>query len=403
MAALNALLLDTATPPIPEAQAWLAAYSGAHGPVINLSQAVPGNPPPKIFLDKLAEAAGRAEATRYGDILGDADLRLAYAAEVSRSYGATVKAGEVAITSGCNQAFFVSIMAIAKAGEAMLLPSPWYFNHKMTLDMLGIEARPLPLSAEGGFLPDPQAAEALIDEKVRAIVIVTPNNPTGAVCPPALLQAFHDLCRARGLWLILDETYRDFLAGDAAPHGLFADPDWRANLVSLYSFSKAYAIPGHRVGAIAASSGLLAEIGKVLDCVQISAPRVPQLALPWAIEALRPWRASMRATILARIEAFRAALQPFPDWRIDQIGAYFAYLRHPCIGTPAVKVAEILARELGILTLPGSYFGPGQEGHLRVAFANVGAPTIAEFGRRLAAFEDTAAALVPTGERASHG
>ncbi len=401
---MNALLLDTATPPIPEAQAWLAAYSGAHGPVINLSQAVPGDPPPQAFLDKLSEAAGRTEATRYGDILGDRDLRQAYAAEVSSTYCASVAADEVAITSGCNQAFFVAIMAIAKAGDAVILPAPWYFNHKMTLDMLGIEARPMPLSAEGGFLPDAKAAEALIDERVKAIVIVTPNNPTGAVTPPALLKSFHDLCKARGLWLIVDETYRDFLAGDdAAPHGLFCDPDWRKTLVSLYSFSKAYAIPGHRVGAITASAGLLAEIGKVLDCVQISAPRVPQLALPWAIEALRSWRQETRSTILARIEAFRAALQPFPEWRIDQIGAYFAYLRHPCIGTPAVKVAEVLARELGILTLPGSYFGPGQEGHLRVAFANVGADTIAEFGRRLAAFDGVAAKLIPTREKAGHG
>ncbi|MBA5778261.1 aminotransferase [Stappia sp. F7233] len=385
MAALNALLLDTATPPIPEAQAWLRAYDGAFGQPINLSQAVPGDPPPAAFLERLAEAGGSAEAARYGDILGDPALREAHAAESSTLYGAVISASDVAITAGCNQAFFVAVMAIARAGDAILLPAPWYFNHKMTLDMLGIEARPLPLKAEDGFLPDWRAAEALIDRRVKAVVIVSPNNPTGAVTPPEELASFFRLCRQRGIRLILDETYRDFLGETGGrPHDLFAMDEWRDTLVSLYSFSKAHAIPGHRIGAITAAPEFLAEVGKVLDCVQISAPRTAQLALPWAIAELRPWREAMRQRIGARIEAFRAALQPHAEWRIDQIGAYFAYLRHPFDGVPAVEVAERLARERGVLTLPGSYFGPGQESHLRVAFANVGEEIIAGLGPRFA-------------------
>lgn len=380
---LNPCVLDTATPPIPEAQAWVRGYDGALGPLINLSQAVPGDPPPQAFLDQLAKAAHTAEATRYGGIFGDAPLRAAYAAECSSVYGAPITADEVAITAGCNQAFFVSVLAVAKAGDAVLLPAPWYFNHKMTLDMLGIEARPLPLAADAGFIPDIDQAAALIDERVKAVVLVTPNNPTGAVYPQGVLQAFKKLCAERGLKLIVDETYRDFLATpEVPPHGLFADPDWRDTVISLYSFSKAYAIPGHRVGAITASRAVLDEIGKVIDCVQICPARVPQMALPWAMDHLRDWRLETRTTIFARIEAFRAALAPCSAWRIDQIGAYFAYLRHPFKGVPASVVAEVLARECGVLALPGSYFGPGQDNHLRVAFANVGADIIATLSAR---------------------
>ncbi|NRG19536.1 aminotransferase [Rhizobiales bacterium] len=386
MAEVNRLIVDTATPPIPEAQGWLAGYSGAYGPVVNLSQAVPGDPPPQSFLARLSDAAALPEAAKYGDIFGDRTLREAFAEDVRALYGAEISANETAITAGCNQAFFVSVMAVAKAGDAVLLPAPWYFNHKMTLDMLGIEARPLPLSAEDRFVPDARRAAELIDEKVKAVVLVTPNNPTGAVYPDTTLRAFKDLCEARGIWLIVDETYRDFLpqAGEA-PHTLFSASDWRKTVVSLYSFSKAYAIPGHRVGAIIASGDFIAEAGKILDCVQISPPRVPQLALPWAIRELKDWREETRAAILERIEAFRAALQPFPAWRIDQIGAYFAYLRHPYEGAAARDVAAALARETGVLTLPGSYFGPGQEGHLRVAFANVDANVLLGLGERFAA------------------
>lgn len=386
MAKVNRLIADTATPPIPEAQGWLEGYSGAYGPVVNLSQAVPGDPPPQSFLDRLSNAAALAEAAKYGDIFGDRALREAFAEDVRALYTCQVSANETAITAGCNQAFFVSVMAVAKAGDAVLLPAPWYFNHKMTLDMLGIEARPLPLSPEDGFVPDAGRAAELIDGKVKAVVLVTPNNPTGAAYPDTTLRAFRELCEARGIWLIVDETYRDFLpqAGQA-PHALFSAPEWRKTVVSLYSFSKAYAIPGHRVGAIVASGDFITEVGKILDCVQISPPRVPQFALPWAIRELKGWREEKRATILERIEAFRAALQPFPSWRIDQIGAYFAYLRHPFEAAAARDVAAALARETGVLTLPGSYFGPGQEGHLRVAFANVDAKVLSGLGERFEA------------------
>jgi aspartate/methionine/tyrosine aminotransferase len=387
---LNQNLIDTGTPPIPEAANWLSAYDGRLGPALNLSQAVPGDPPPAEFLERIASAARSAEATRYGDIFGDDALRTAYAAECSAIFQAPIGFGEVAITAGCNQAFFVSIMALAAAGDAVLLPAPWYFNHKMTLDMLGIEARPLPLHAETGFIPEVADAAALLDAKVKAIVLVTPNNPTGAVYPPEVLASFLNLAHDHGIHLIIDETYRDFRLDQAAPHGLFKDARWRETVISLYSFSKSHAIPGHRVGALIASEGILREIGKILDCVQICPARSAQMAIPWALANLRNWRLETSVEIADRAETFRKVLASLPEWRIDQIGAYFAYVRHPFAGVEAAAVAELLARECGLLALPGSYFGPGQDQHLRLAFANVGRSTIEKIPDRLAAFPQTA-------------
>jgi aspartate/methionine/tyrosine aminotransferase len=280
------------------------------------------------------------------------------------------------------------MMTVARHGDAVLLPAPWYFNHQMSLDMLGIEPRPLPCPAEAGFVPQVADAEALIDERVRAVVLVTPNNPTGAVYPAHVIEAFAELCRRRGIFLVIDETYRDFLpAGVNRPHGLFADAKWRGTVIQLYSFSKSYAIPGHRTGAITADALLIDQIAKILDCIQICAPRPAQAVLPWAVEGLRPWREANRAEINRRIEVFRQALAPVPEWRIDSIGAYFAYLRHPFAGRTAQEVAERLASERGVLCLPGSFFGPGQDRHLRVAFANVSAEVLAELTGRLEAFE----------------
>ncbi len=382
--ALNPRLLTVESPPIPEAQGWRAEYSGAFGPMIDLSQAVPGTPPPEAMLERLASSAGSGDASRYGPILGDGVLREAYTAEISRFYGAAIPVAATAITAGCNEAFVTAMLALAGAGDNVILPVPWYFNHKMTCDMLGIEARALPCSPEAGFVPEVEHAAALIDARTRAIVLVSPNNPTGAVYPSEVIADFARLCRQRGLALVLDETYRDFLPGDGAPHALFADGDWGDVLVQLYSFSKAHAIPGHRLGAMVAAPSVIGEIAKVLDSVQICPARPAQAVVAWAIEAMRPWREAQRQELQRRAEVCRNAFAHLNGWKLHSIGAYFAYASHPDAGRlPAREVARDLAARRGVLALPGPYFGPGQEEHLRLAFANVGVERIAELGVRL--------------------
>ncbi|MBL8569803.1 MAG: aminotransferase [Phreatobacter sp.] len=384
MLPLNPEIADTGTPPIPAARAWMTRYGGAFGPAIDLSQAAPGAPPPDDLLQRLGAAAARPEVARYGPILGDELLRAAYAADVASVYGGDIGPADIAITAGCNLAFLAAVLALAGAGNSVILPRPWYFNHRMTLGMLGIETRALDCDAARGFVPDPAEAEALIDATTRAIVLVTPNNPTGAIYPEATIAAFAALAKRRGLALIIDETYRDFLAdGMGRAHGLMAEPGWRDHVIQLYSFSKSYAVPGHRIGAIAAGPRAMTQILKILDSFQICAARPAQEALVWAIGGLANWRAAMRATINGRIAAFADVIDACPGWSISSIGAYFAYVRHPFEGVPAERVAERLATERGVLGLPGSYFGEGQEQHLRFAFANADEAAIAALPGRL--------------------
>jgi aspartate/methionine/tyrosine aminotransferase len=385
MPPLNLRLLDTGSPPIPEVQAWGARYDGHAGTLLNMCQAVPSHPPATGMLKYLSRAAGDPAFAVYGPIMGDAALRDAYAAHLRAVYGGQTGAAQVAITAGCNQAYYVTMMALVRSGDAVLLPTPWYFNHRMTLDMLGVEPRRLPCRAERGFVPDPDEAAALIDERVRAIVLVTPNNPTGAIYPPEVIAEFYALCQKRGIWLVLDETYRDFLpAGSDRPHGLLSGSVWPENFVQLYSFSKSFAIPGHRLGALGAPTSALPEIGKVMDCVQICAARAGQAALAWGLGALKPWRDANRAEMQARATSVSAAFARLQGWELQSLGAYFAYVRHPFRGTSAWQVAERLAAEHGLMCLPGPAFA-GEEAHLRIAFANVDAPGIATMEERLRA------------------
>ena len=383
---LSPRIRATGAPPIPAARAWAGRYDGRAGRALDLTQAVPGYPPPAELLAKLGEAAGSASCAGYGAIDGDPGLRDVLAADIAGFYGAEVGGADIAITAGCNLAFAMVMSVLAGQGDSVLLPAPWYFNHAMALTMQGARAIPLPTRPEDGFVPDPARAAALIDQhQPRALVLVSPNNPTGAVYPAAVIHELAGICRARGVWLVLDETYRDFLTPEQSPpHGLFGDPAWRDGLIHLYSFSKAYCVPGHRVGAIAAGPAFRTELAKALDTLQICPPRPAQAALTWAVPALKAWRDGNRALMAERARAFRAGVAQLPGWRLDAIGTYFAYLRLP-EGTPdALAAAERLAAEQGLMSLPGPFFGPGQDRHLRLAFANAGLEVLAEVPGRLA-------------------
>ena len=176
MRRINSLVLNTDSPPIPLVQEWGRAYTGQRGPLIDLCQAVPGYPPHPAMLEHLAIAVAQPTSAKYGPILGDLPLREVYASHLSALYSARVQAEHVAITAGCNQAFFATLLTLVGRGGTVLLPTPWYYNHQMTCDMLGLEVRPLPCSADNGFIPDPEEAERLLDDQVRVIVLVTPNK-----------------------------------------------------------------------------------------------------------------------------------------------------------------------------------------------------------------------------------
>jgi aspartate/methionine/tyrosine aminotransferase len=384
---LNTLLAGVAEPAIAEAQGWIAGRTFPEDkPLIDVCQAVPGYPPPAVLTDHLARIVAEPATSRYTDICGLPKLRAALAEDMTRFYGGVIAPEQVMITAGCNQAFCLAMMTLARAGEEIVMPAPFYFNYEMWLQMLGIRLVPLSFRPEAGGEPDLAEAARAIGPRTKAIVFVSPNNPTGAVYQPATIRAFHELARERGIALVLDETYRDFLPEDGAPHDLFRDGDWAGTLIHLYSFSKVFAMTGYRVGAIVAGSGFVDHAAKAMDCVAICAPRIGQEAAHFGLGYLADWRASntrmMRERRAALLKAFaRNDL----GYELISAGAYFAYLKHPHRGRKAAEVARRLVDRQNLLALPGSVFGPEQDDYLRVAFANVDAALMPEIAARLAA------------------
>ena len=391
---LNPAMAATFAPPVMEARRWLSGVTFAPDrPLINVSQAAPVDSPPLGLRQALADAAlHNPDAHLYGPVLGLPALRAEIALQWSATYGGAIRADHTAITQGCNQAFAAVMATLAGAGDEVILPTPWYFNHKMWLDMAGVAAVPLPTGP--GLIPLAADAAKLITQRTRAIALVTPNNPGGVEYPAQTLADFRDLARAHGIALIVDETYRDFdsrhgSAIGGRPHDLFTDPDWSDTLIQLYSFSKAYRLTGHRVGAIVASPRRLAEVEKFLDTVAICPSQLGQIGALWGMQNLTDWLAGERAEILSRRAAMTAGFAALPDWTLLGCGAYFAYVAHP-FDLASDALCKRLVAEAGVLMLPGTMFQPDGDpagrAQIRIAFANVDAAGIATLFQRLAGF-----------------
>ncbi|TDT77762.1 aspartate/methionine/tyrosine aminotransferase [Litoreibacter halocynthiae] len=385
---LNPNMAATFPPPVMEARRWIDGVEfPADRPLINVSQAAPVDPPPAPLREAMSKFVLEDDGTHlYGPVLGLPELRAEVASQWTAAYGGEVAAEQVAITSGCNQAFASMIATLCAAGDEVIIPTPWYFNHKMWLDMGGISS--VALKAGAGLLPSVDEAAKLITSKTRAITLVSPNNPGGVEYPSDLLGAFYDLCEAHGIALIVDETYRDFDSRSGAPHDLFTRQNWDETLIQLYSFSKAYRLTGHRVGAMVASVARLAEAEKFLDTVTICPNQLGQRAALWGMQNLAAWLGEQRAEILAR----RAAIEKhFPKlaakgWTLQGNGAYFAYMTHP-FDEPSNELAQRMVRDIGVLCLPGTMFvpegDPSGATSLRIAFANIDADGIAELFTRM--------------------
>lgn len=377
-----------------EAKSWVSGkVFPPNFPLLNVSQAAPVDPPPLELREVMAKAAlNNPEAHLYGPVLGMSTLRAQIAEHWSRDNKADIHPNQVAITSGCNQAYCAAIQTLARAGDNVILVAPWYFNHKMWLDMMGIECRVLNVGAN--MLPDLDKAATLIDQNTRAIAMVSPNNPTGAEYPGDLLAGFATLARSHGLSLIVDETYRDFDARPGPVHRLFQDPEWDQTFIHLYSFSKAFRLTGHRVGAMLTSAKRLAEAEKFLDTVTISPSQIGQIAALHGLRHMGDWLAAERAEILTRRAAIRYEFADLNSWQLREAGAYFAYVAHP-FDRPSDQIARQLVDKSHVLCLPGTMFAPkisaggtGEaERHLRIAFANIDSPQIGELAARLRNFQ----------------
>jgi aspartate/methionine/tyrosine aminotransferase len=348
----------------------------AGGGLYPLAQAVPDFAPPPHVQDALRAALADPSTHRYTVDPGIRELRHAIASVLGRSRGVDWDPeAQILVTAGANLAFGEVLPALADAGDDVLLLSPYYLNHGMAVELLGARPVEVPLDPARGFAVDFEALARAATPRARVLVIVNPSNPIGSVLGPDEVEHLLEFAADRGLWVVSDETYEDFVLDP--PRGGWASaasfPDHADRVVVLGSFSKSAGLSGWRVGWIAGPPGLVHEVLKCQDTFIICAPVAGQRGALASLEGDRSWLVPLRAELarrrLAVLEALAASAHLETVAGASR-GAMFALVRprgRPGADSTAMALRAIA--ETGVALVPGAAFGRCGEGWLRLSWA----------------------------------
>jgi aspartate/methionine/tyrosine aminotransferase len=359
-------------PPITEVAGWLSERRNPQLPLIDLCQAVPAYPPAHELIEHLKGLLDDPAIARYTPDEGLPEVRAAICERYRSLYAAEITPDQICLTVGASQAFWLAMLGLCRPGDEVIVQEPAYFDHPMALQILGIRMVAAPFVPDNRGIPDPAAIASLISPKTRAILIVSPSNPTGVVTPVEVIRELHAVARRNGIALVLDETYADFIPANSRPHSLFSRPDWDEHFIQVMSFGKTYALTGFRAGMLAASAEFIRQVLKAQDTMTVCQPRIAQLAVKYGVERLEGWVKGNCRMMEMRHDLFRGQFDhPDNPFEIATSGAFFAWVRHPFTDLAGREVARLLVREKGIMTLPGEVFGESLGGYLRLAFGNI--------------------------------
>ncbi len=356
-------ITDIQPPVIPILGEWIRANPGT----ISLGQGIVSYGPPPDVLQALQNFGGRLADHRYGPVEGQPELIAILRDKLTRENGLSLDGRRIVVSAGGNMAFLNAVMAITDPGDEVILPVPFYFNHEMALTMIGCRTVGVPTDARYGL--DLPALRAAITPRTRAIVTVSPNNPTGAVYPEADLRAVNALCAEHGLIHITDEVYEYFTYGGVRHYSPGSDPASRPHTVSLFSLSKAYGFAGWRVGYMVIPEELFDAVNKVQDTNLICPPLVCQAAAAAALTVGRPYCAPHVAALEVVRGEVHEALRGIADLVEAPAtdGAFYVLLRVRT-GMDAFTLTRRLIETHGVAVVPGSAFGVTDACALRISF-----------------------------------
>ncbi len=363
-------VLNTMSPAIVEIHRLAERLRQSGRQLLDFGQAVPDFLPPEGCLDAVRDGLTQRTTHFYSPDPGLPALRRAIAADYRDRLGVEVDPDtEIMVTAGANHAFFQSLLCLVEAGQRVLVPSPYYFNHVMAMQLLGIEVVEWPMQVDTGeFVLDFDRLEQLDCSNIAAVVCINPNNPTGAVFPADQVERLVGECTRRNWTLFYDEVYCRLAFGDRPLRHPFTVDGGRSETIVLGSFSKMYGMTGWRVGYTLARPGIMEQLLKIQDTLLICAPVPGQLLAASCLEtcpdALADYRRELRrrASRLGRIISDIRGLQ----WHAPQ-GALFGLVSYPGLES-AMDMCRRLMVEEGIITVPGTAFGQSGEHRLRISF-----------------------------------
>ena len=350
---------------------------------ISLGQGIVSYGPPPDVLEAVRCFGTTLAEHRYGPVEGVPDLLRALEAKLATENGIVVRpASRLLVTAGGNQAFVNAVLAVTDPGDEVILPAPYYFNHEMAVVIAGA----VPIGAPTGtdYQLDVQRIADAITPRTRAIVTVSPNNPTGAVYPEAVLRTVSALCRDRGLFHIHDEAYEYFTYESVGHFSPGSIPGAAGHTISLYSLSKAYGMASWRVGYMVIPERLADAINKIQDTLLICPPAVSQRA---ALAALLVGR-DYPGQHLERLDRMRRAIfealsDPAVPCDVPSVTGAFYYLVRVHSTMDSMTLVERLIRKHRVATIPGSAFADPAPCSIRISYGALEPDAIAEGLERL--------------------
>ncbi|MBS3773215.1 MAG: aminotransferase class I/II-fold pyridoxal phosphate-dependent enzyme [Candidatus Thermoplasmatota archaeon] len=353
------------------------------GDVVSLGQGVPFFGPPDAATAAAAKALSTPDGYRYSHDAGHPGLRQAVAGKLRRDNDIAADwERNVIATAGANQAFVNAVLAVTDVGDSVVMVTPYYFNHVMAVQMAG--CRPVYVPAGENYVPEVDDIAGALRPDTRAVVTISPNNPTGAVYPPATLRGVNELCADHDIYHISDEPYEHFVYDDArhvSPASYDAGLD---HTISLFSFSKSYGMSGYRIGAMAVPADLYSEVLKVQDTVAICPPGPSQAAAAAALQDQGAYPRLFLPTLTENRQVFIDGMADLDGMSLPVTRGAFYFLLQLDTDRSAWDIALRLIEEYGVVTIPGEAFAAAQPA-LRVAYGNITLTQAREGMRRLAA------------------
>ena len=330
--------------------------------------------------------------TRYSPNAGYRELREAIAEKLRKVNGIQVDpATQIFVTVGAMEALMLTFLVALDPGDEVLVIDPCYCNYVSQLALVGARPVFVPTDPERGYLPTAEALAAAITPRTRAMLLNSPANPTGAVFPRDLWHSVADLVRRHDLLLISDEAYEALVYGDMRHVSPGSFPGLADRTVSIYSFSKEYAMTGWRVGYLAGPAPMLKVMAtvqeQVASCVNAAAQRAALAALTGSqecVEAMRQAYERRRDFVVERLNRMPGVRCPRPD------GAFYVFPDVRAVTTDTVSLAERLLFDHKVVVSPGEAFGPNSAGFLRLSYASSDAHLAEGLDRLEAGLRDTA-------------
>lgn len=354
-----------------------------HPGTISLGQGVAYYGPPQQAYDAVSTQLHSPQLNGYGPVAGIAELTAALSSKLQQYNAVAIdQSNAVFVTAGSNMAFSSLIPAIADPGDEIILLTPYYFNHEMAVRLAN--ATPILVPTLSNFHPDLNAIERAITPKTRAVVTISPNNPTGAVYTKEELTSINILCAKHGVYHISDEAYEDFVYEQHQHFSPASLQNASAYTISLYSFSKAYGFAGWRVGYMVIPSHLFASLNKIQDTILISPPIVSQIAALGALSAPGNYitnnlKEIEQSRIICLEQLNQSGLLREPA---TSEGAFYIFVKLNS-NKDDFDITRQLITQFGIATIPGSAFEIGNGTCLRISYGALTSNTVADGMNRL--------------------